>query len=62
VLDAKLRKRVIDEGLKPYLEDNCQAWDMDRDGHYVPSAPRSGKPRAAQEALLELLARAQLPG
>ena len=62
VLDAKLKKRVIDEGLKPYLEDNCQAWDMDRDGHYALGAPRSGKPRAAQEALLELLTRTQLPG
>jgi polyphosphate kinase len=61
VLDAKLKKRVISEGLKPYLDDNSQAWDMDQDGHYVQRAPRRGKPQAAQEALLELLARAQLP-
>ncbi len=61
VLDPKLKKRVINEGLKPYLEDNCQAWDMDQDGHYTLRAPRRGKPQAAQEILLETLARAQLP-
>jgi polyphosphate kinase len=61
VLDAKLKKRVISEGLKPYLDDNSQAWDMDKDGHYVQRAPRRGRPQVAQETLLETLARAQLP-
>jgi polyphosphate kinase len=61
VLDAKLKKRVINEGLKPYLEDNCQAWEMDQDGQYHLKAPSRGKPQAAQETLLETLARAQLP-
>ena len=61
VLDAKLKKRVINEGLKPYLEDNCQAWEMDQDGQYHPRSPHRGKPQAAQEVLLEMLARAQLP-
>ena len=61
VLDAKLKKRVINEGLKPYLEDNCQAWEMDQDGQYHLKAPGRGKPQAAQETLLETLARAQLP-
>ncbi len=61
VLDAKLRKRVINEGLKPYLDDNCQAWDMDQDGRYSLCSPRRGKPLPAQEALLEMLARIQLP-
>ncbi|MNC90457.1 Polyphosphate kinase [compost metagenome] len=61
VLDPKLKKRVINEGLKPYLEDNCQAWDMDSEGRYSLHSPRRGKPQAAQEVLLEMLARAQLP-
>jgi polyphosphate kinase len=56
VLDAKLKKRVINEGLKPYLDDNCQAWDMDPEGHYSLRAARRGKPQAAQDALLEMLA------
>lgn len=59
VLDPKLKRRVINEGLKPYLEDNCQAWEMDAEGHYELRLPRRGKPVAAQESLLEQLARTQ---
>ena len=59
VLDPKLKKRAVNEGLKPYLDDNCQAWEMDPEGHYHLRSPRRGKPLAAQEALLELLTRAQ---
>jgi polyphosphate kinase len=59
VLDPKLKRRVINEGLKPYLEDNSQAWEMDQDGQYHLESPRrGGKPLAAQETLLEALARA----
>ncbi len=61
VLDPKLRKRVINEGLKPYLEDNCQAWDMDKDGRYTLRSSRRGKPQAAQEVMLEALAHAPQP-
>ena len=61
VLDAKLKKRVISEGLKPYLEDNCQAWEMDQEGQYHLKSPGRGKPQAAQVTLLDTLARAQLP-
>ena len=61
VLDAKLKKRIINEGLKPYLDDNCQAWDMDQDGLYQLCSPGRGKPLVAQETLIEALARAQLP-
>ena len=60
VLDPKLKKQVIAEGLKPYLDDNSQAWEMDPEGRYQLCTPR-GKPRAAQDVLLELCARAQLP-
>ena len=56
VLDRKLKKRVLDEGLKIYLQDNQQAWDMDSEGRYkLKSAPRS-KPICAQQELLKLLA------
>jgi polyphosphate kinase len=61
VLDAKLKRRVISEGLKPYLEDNSQAWEMDANGDYHLQAPRRAKPLAAQDALLEQLARTQAP-
>jgi polyphosphate kinase len=61
VLDPRLKKRVINEGLKPYLEDNSQAWEMGQDGGYSLRTPRRGKPIAAQDALLGMLALKQ-PG
>jgi polyphosphate kinase len=56
VLDAGLKKRVINEGLKPYLEDNSQAWEMDAQGAYHMKTPRQGKGVSAQETLLARLA------
>ena len=59
VQDAKLKRRVINEGLKPYLEDNVQAWAMDGDGGYIRKRPARGPKalrRNAQEQLLALLA------
>jgi polyphosphate kinase len=56
LLDKKLKKRVIEEGLKVYLQDNCQAWDMDGDGHYRRKATRRAKRVSAQEELLRQLA------
>ena len=65
VNDARLKRRVISEGLMPYLQDNVQAWEMDGDGGYARRQPGKGtrggskaRPprRAAQEALLRLLA------
>ncbi len=56
VNDKKLKRRVIDEGLGPYLADNAEAWEMDGDGVYVQKKPRTIKQRnAAQENLLLLL-------
>lgn len=34
VLEPKLKRRVLREGLKPYLADNCQAWEMTGNGEY----------------------------
>ena len=56
VLNAKLRKRVIDEGLKPYLEDNTQAWDMQPDGSFKRAKRGRSKAKCAQPALLKALA------
>jgi polyphosphate kinase len=52
VLDKKLKKRVIDEGLKIYLRDNCQAWEMDSKGHYRRKHTRSSGKICAQDELL----------
>ncbi|MEI7611862.1 MAG: polyphosphate kinase 1 [Betaproteobacteria bacterium] len=55
ILDKKLKRRVIAEGLKIYLSDNVQSWDMDANGHYHHRRKSRGKPRCAQSELIELL-------
>jgi polyphosphate kinase len=55
VLDPELKARVIDEGLKPYLADGQDAWELAADGSYARS---KGKGRSAPgSAQLELLER-----
>jgi polyphosphate kinase len=56
VLDPALKRRVIREGLQPYLDDNCQAWEMSADGAYERLKPRRSRRRSAQEELLFTLA------
>lgn len=56
VLDKKLKKRVIDEGLKVYLQDNFQAWEMDSNGQYRAKTSRRSVQRCAQFLLLQQLA------
>jgi len=56
VLDKKLKKRVIDEGLKVYWQDNFQAWEMDSNGHYRAKIPRRAVMKCAQSSLLQQLA------
>ncbi len=55
VLDPGLKRRVIREGLKPYLDDNCQSWVMDGDGGYRRQSAKPDKRYSAQEELLALL-------
>ena len=55
VLDKKLKRRVITEGLQTYMADNLQSWDMDANGSYHPRRNSRAKPRCAQSELLELL-------
>jgi polyphosphate kinase len=57
ILNPKLRKRVIAEGLKPYLRDNVQAWEMLSDGSFRRKSARRARPYCAQTELLALYAR-----
>jgi polyphosphate kinase len=57
ILNPKLKKRVINEGLKPYLRDNAQAWEMQSDGSYRRRKPGRAKPYRAQDMLLGLFSR-----
>jgi polyphosphate kinase len=61
ILEPKLQKRVIEEGLLKYLEDNTQAWVMASDGHYERCRPGKAPPRSAQLELLQELASPQPP-
>ena len=62
ILDNKLKKRVLEEGLKAYLRDNTQAWDMDSEGRYKRKISRGTQWHNAQFELLMLLANPDKPG
>ena len=51
ILDARLKKRVIREGLRLYLTDHTYAWERLADGSYRRKTGR-GRSRAAQAELL----------
>ena len=56
VLDKQLKKRVIDEGLKPYLKDNQNAWELDSHGRYHRKKPGARQqPFSAQGYLMQTL-------
>jgi polyphosphate kinase len=66
LLDRKLKQRVLEEGLRAYLDDTADAWVLGADGNYrrpraweaAPAAARSGHEGAqsAQQRLLLKLA------
>ena len=51
LLDPRIRKRVINEGIKPYLKDNVLTWEMQPDGSYRKRV-RRGRGFNAQDHLL----------
>jgi polyphosphate kinase len=55
ILDPKLKKRVINEGLKFYLADNQQGWDMNSQGTYQRRRSARAKPHNAQGELMATL-------
>ena len=59
VLDPELRKRVVDEGLKAYLADNRDAWELDAQAQWSKVKPRSGARRRSAQG--ELLAKMRAP-
>ena len=56
VLDMLLKKRVIREGLKPFLARNIEAWEMSADGRYKHRKNARGRTPHVQAQLLEGLA------
>lgn len=57
ILDPRLKKRILVEGIKPYLKDNSQAWEMEASGAYRQRHARRAKPNCAQVQLLSSLAK-----
>jgi polyphosphate kinase len=55
ILDPKLKKRVITEGLKFYLADNQQGWDMNSEGAYQRRRAPRAKQHHAQGELMATL-------
>ncbi len=56
ILDADAARRVHHEGLRNYLADNQNAWQLDADGHYTPCVAAMGAtPYSAQLTLLDAL-------
>ena len=60
VLDKTLKRRVIAEGLTPYLKENANAWELEPDGHYRRRKVRGKQSEfSAQRHLMTLLGTAQ---
>ena len=60
VKDAKLKQRVIQEGLMILLKDNASAWLMKSDGTYLKSKPRlNQEPIVGQLELLKKFSRVE---
>lgn len=56
VLEKNLKKRIISEGLDPYLKDTTNAWILDSDGVYERRKPRGKQaPFGAQQFLMQSL-------
>jgi polyphosphate kinase len=53
VLDKTLMKRIMQEGLLPYLKDNLNAWELRSDGQYYRKQPRN--PERGMNAQLSLM-------
>jgi len=52
ILDAKAKKRVMKEGLEPYLKDNLNSWEMLPDSTYHQRPARRGSAFGAQQFLI----------
>ena len=53
ILDPKVKRRLIKEGLEIYLKDNLNAWEMTSAGTYH-LRPKRGSPLSAQQSLMQM--------
>ena len=52
ILDNKVKKRIMKEGLEPYLKDNMQSWQMLPDSTFQRIPTKKGAVFSAQEYLM----------
>ncbi|MDY7575301.1 polyphosphate kinase 1 [Actimicrobium sp. CCI2.3] len=52
VLDRLLKKRIIAEGLNPYLKDNTHSWELDGEGQYHKRKQRAKQAKFSAQAYL----------
>lgn len=52
ILDEKVKKRIMREGLEPYLKDNTNAWQMLPDSRYMLSPTKQGAAFSSQQFLM----------
>ena len=56
ILDKTLKRRVLAEGLNPYLKDNVNAWELEPDWHYQRRKTRAKQVGfSAQQHLMDTL-------
>lgn len=56
ILDKALKRRIMSEGLEPYLKDNTNAWHLNADGVYTQKKiSRRQKAFSAQQYLMQTL-------
>lgn len=56
IFDRALKRRVIAEGLNPYLKDNTNAWELEPSGNYARRKPRAKQALfSAQQYLMQTL-------
>ena len=61
LLDARVKKRVIREGLMPYLRDNLNSWVMTETGHYKPRMGKRSRGFDAHNCLMAQLGQESTP-
>jgi polyphosphate kinase len=54
IYHAELKREVISQGLKLYLSDNVNTWQLRSDGEYQ-RLRRRGEEKSAQQILMEKL-------
>ncbi|MFN7570868.1 MAG: polyphosphate kinase 1 [Betaproteobacteria bacterium] len=59
VRDKKLKRRVLEEGLRDYLDDTAEAWTLQADGSYRAPKPKGAGVSAQRKLITQLAAESE---